>query len=97
MNLNKTLVLQMLMRDDQYRTNHHRYGHCEDLEYLHNLEGKCPYIKENPIFNQIANKLYSAALTYDTLAERYYHNYEKRSKVFFEIWDCYDKVLQIKN
>lgn len=38
MQINETLVAQMVMRDDQYGTNIHRYGHGEELDYQ-NVEG----------------------------------------------------------
>lgn len=89
MNLNETLVLQMLMRDEKYGTNFHRYGYREDLAYLQYLNSNCIYTGKDAVFNSIANKLYAAALAYDSLAEQYVENYEKRSHLFFDIWDCY--------
>lgn len=91
MNLNETLVQQMVLRDLQYGTNHHRYGYEEALEYQKNL-GNCPFHGTNDQFNRIADKLYSASLTYDTLACAFYSDYQKRSPYFFEIWKQYDQA-----
>lgn len=95
MNLNETLVLQMQMRDIRYGTNHHRYGYSEKLEYLCYLEDlqrnpeKCLYHEENPVFNQIADKLFAAGAAYDALAKRQVMGYEERSGIFREIWEGY--------
>lgn len=94
MNLNETLVLQMILRDEKYNTNFHRYGYREKLEYLHYLDSNCIYAGEDTVFNSIANKLYAAALAYDSLAEQYMENYEKRSHLFFDIWDCYAENME---
>ncbi|BCN30834.1 hypothetical protein [Anaeromicropila herbilytica] len=90
MNLNETLVQQMILRDLEYGTNHHRYGYEEELEYLKNMN-KCPIKTDNAIFNIISDKLYSAALTYDELTIAFYPNYNRRSLDFFEIWKCYEQ------
>lgn len=95
LNLNETLVLQMQMRDIRYGTNHHRYGYSEKLEYLRYLEDlqrnpkKCPYHEENPVFNQIADKLFAAGAAYDALAKQQVKGYEERSGIFWEIWEGY--------
>lgn len=89
-NLNETLVQQMILRDIKYGTNHHRYGYEEEPAYLHN-EGKCLIKTENEIFNRITDKLYCVALTYDGLTVLFYPEYEMRSANFFDIWKCYEK------
>lgn len=89
MNLNETLVQQMVLRDAKYGTNHHRYGYEEELLYL-NHNGECSIKSENPIFNLIADKLWCAALTYDELTAIFYPGYKERSQDFFEIWKCYE-------
>lgn len=95
MNLNETLVLQMGMRDRQYGTTHHPYGHSEKLAYLPYLEdlrahpGRCPYHNDHPVFNYIADKLFAAGVVYDRLAERQIEGYEKRGEIFWEIWAAY--------
>ena len=89
MNCNETLVMQMVLRDLKYGTNHHRYGYAEELEYMNDL-GKAPYRTGDQIFNRIADCLYAAALTYDRLAKEFYPQYQNRSDSFFAIWDCYE-------
>ena len=88
-NCNDTLVMQMIMRDKQYGTNHHRYGYSEELEYVKDL-GKVPYKTEDPAFNGIADKIYAAALAYDRLARHFYPQYRDRSGAFFDIWSWYE-------
>ncbi len=90
MNLNETLVQQMVLRDLKYGTNHHRYGYEEELAYL-NHEGECTLYTNNPLFHVIADKIYSAALTYDELAREFYPEEEGRSRDFFEIWKSYEQ------
>lgn len=89
-NLNETLVQQMVLRDMKYGTNHHRYGDEEEPAYLQN-EGKCFIKTKNEIFNRIADKLYCAAVTYDELTVLFYLEHEKRSDNFFRIWKCYEE------
>ena len=88
-NCNETLVMQMIMRDQQYGTNHHRYGYSEELEYVKDL-GKVPYGSDDPVFNRIADKLYAAALSYDRLVKHFYPKYQDRSGAFFDIWNWYE-------
>ena len=90
MGLNETLVQQMVLRDIQHNTNHHRYGYSEKPVYLKTGNG-CPYKTDNEVFNLIADKLYCAALAYDELAVPFYPEYEKRSPVYFEIWESYEQ------
>ena len=87
-NVNETLVQQMILRDIEYKTNHHRYGHCEELKYESYLN-QCPFSIENHTFDYIANRLYACALAYDELAKCFYPDYEARSEAFFHIWECY--------
>lgn len=91
--LNETLVQQMVLRDMEHNTNHHRYGYSEKLEYLKN-RNSCPYKTDNEVFNLIADKLYCAALAYDELAAQFYPEYEKRSPVYFGIWESYEQGKQ---
>ncbi len=88
MNCNDTLVMQMILRDLQYGTNHHRYGYSEQLEYTKDL-GKHPFQTEDATFDRIADHLYAAALSYDRLAKHFYPDYQARSDGFFAIWDGY--------
>lgn len=96
MNLNETLVMQMIMRDQKYGTNHHRYGYSEDLEYVKNL-GKAPYKTDDQTFNRIADQIYSAALSYDRLVRYFYPEYKDRSGAFFAIWDWYESCRKAGN
>lgn len=90
MNINETLVQQMVLRDLKYHTNHHRYGYQEEFIYS-KYRGQCPYQSGNSTFDSIADRIYSAALAYDEVASYFYDNYEPRSKYFFDIWNCYEE------
>lgn len=87
-NANETLVQQMILRDIEYGTNHHRYGHSEELNYRKYMSDN-PFLTENETFDEIACKLYAAARAYDELTKQFYPEYEGRSKVLFDIWRCY--------
>ena len=89
MNCNETLVMQMVLRDIEHGTNHHRYGYSEELEYARDL-GKLPYHFEDPTFRRIADHLYAAALTHERLVKNFYPAYRERCDVFFSIWDSYE-------
>lgn len=95
MNCNDTLVMQMIMRDQEHSTNHHRYGYSEKLEYAEDL-GKMPYKTDDETFNRIADSIYAAALTYDRLANNFYPHYEARSNEFFALWDAYEAYRKIQ-
>lgn len=90
-NLNETLVQQMVLRDIKYATNYHRYGYEDKLAYMSNKQ-KCPINTENNNFNRIADKIYCAALTYNELTFLFYQEYKRRSLDFFEIWKCYEQA-----
>uniref|UniRef100_UPI004057AC1C hypothetical protein n=1 Tax=Acetatifactor sp. TaxID=1872090 RepID=UPI004057AC1C len=90
MNLNETLVQQMVLRDIKYETNHHRYGYEEEFIYVKN-KNKCPIKSGNDSFDMIADKLYCASLTYDELTLLFYPEFKTRSLDFFEIWKCYEQ------
>lgn len=89
-NINETLVQQMILRDLKYNTNHHRYGYQEELTYLKYV-AKCPYKSGNATFDHIGDRIYAAALACDELASSFYEGYEPRSKYFFDIWKCYEE------
>lgn len=93
LNINETLVLQMMLRDKKYKTNFHRYGYGEELQYLQNQEHKCPYVRKDGIFNMIAEKLYRASAAYDQLAKQMNSQYTERREYFSEIWMCYDREI----
>ena len=89
MNCNETLVMQMVLRDLKYGTNHHRYGYAEELEYVGDL-GKAPRRTGDPTFSRIADHLYAVALAYDRLAKAFYPREPDRSGDFFALWDAYE-------
>jgi hypothetical protein len=89
MNCNDTLVMQMIMRDLEHKTSHHRYGYSEQLEYVENL-GKMPYKTDDETFNRIADHIYAAALAYDKLVTNFYPQYKCRSDELLAIWDEYE-------
>lgn len=93
MNCNDTLVMQMILRDKEYGTSHHRYGHSEDLEYTGDM-GKMPYRTGDPAVDMIADHLYAAALSYDRLVKKFYPGYRDRSEDLFSVWDCYERIKQ---
>lgn len=93
MSINETLVQQMVLRDIKYGTNIHRYGHKEQLEYLKMDMNNCPYKRDNPIFNMIAQKIYCAVTAYDKLSAEFYQQYKSRKETLFDIWNFYDKSL----
>lgn len=94
-NINETLVQQMVLRDIKYGTNFHRYGYKEELEYLQVNEAECPYKRDNAVFNKIAAKIYAASITYDKLTLHFYPEYKGRKEILFDIWECYDKTLSV--
>lgn len=89
LNINETLVQQMVLRDIKCHTNHHRYGCGEELVYSKYI-ALCPYHSGNGTFDEIAKRLYAAALACDELTPCFYDDYEARSKYFFEIWEHYE-------
>ena len=91
MNCNETLVMQMVLRDLKYGTNHHRYGYSEESEYVKDL-GRMPYQSADATFERIADQLYAAALAYDRLTKKFYPEYRDYSGDFFAIWDWYDRI-----
>lgn len=75
-NINETLVQQMVLRDLEYHTNHHRYGYREDLIY-HKYIDRCPFSDVDNTFDEIAKRLYAAAFAYDELVHRFLNNHTK--------------------
>lgn len=89
MNLNETLVQQMVLRDIEKGTCHHRYGDGEAAvyeKYLACYQGQ----KQDGRFCIIARKLYAAAMAYDELMQIFYPQVHKRSSIFFSLWNAYD-------
>jgi hypothetical protein len=93
MQLNETLVAQMLERDDFYGTTFHRYGYHEHLEYRTVDRSGFSFVEKDETYNMIAHKIYSVALAYDRLIKRSNPEYDERSNLFFEIWKEYDAKL----
>lgn len=93
-NINETLVQQMILRDIERGTNHHRYGYSEKLIY-NKYEGQNKFVTGDETFDVIADKLYAAALAYDELTKEFYPEYEARSEVLLDIWQCYNENRNI--
>lgn len=91
MQINETIVAQMVDRDDRLGCNFHRYGSHEALDYMNVIETGCPYSDGDEIFNMIASKIYAAAITYDQLIKELNPSYEERSSIFFKIWEEYER------
>lgn len=89
LNINKTLVQQMVLRDLKHHTNHHRYGYGEEPA-CSRYRAQCPYRSGNNTFDEIAEGIYAAALACDELTPYFYEDYEPRSQFFFGIWDHYE-------
>ncbi|GFZ34588.1 hypothetical protein CSC2_51140 [Clostridium zeae] len=87
------LVAQMLIRDNQYNTNFHRFGYSEQLEYL---KIDMSYVNEFKINNDETHKhitelLYQAVVSYDELAIKFNNRYVSKLQLFMEIWSEYMK------
>lgn len=87
------LVLQMVERDNQHQTNFHRYGYAEQLDYRNvNISHYERYlVKQDDTYNHIVHNLCKAVICYDNLVARSNSLYQKRSDIFFNIWDSYLK------
>lgn len=90
MQINETLVAQMVMRDDQLGTNIHRYGCCEKLDYQNAQQTERIFRNQDGTFQKIADKLCAAAISYDRLVQQLNSGYVPQSAVFFEIWKAYE-------
>jgi hypothetical protein len=88
--INETLVQQMVFRDLERGTTHHRYGYGEMLTYR-KYEGQNRFATGDETFDMIADKLYAAALAYDESTKGFYPDYEARSGILFDIWQCYSE------
>ncbi len=89
MQINETLVAQMVKRDIEFETDFHRYGYKETLAYTEVIEPLCPYHCDDMTFNMIADKLYIAANTYDRLVVTLNPEYEPRAAYLMDIWSEY--------
>ena len=88
MNLNETLVQQMVLRDQKKGTNHHRYGDGEERIYEKYLS-VCPLCTGDDSHDRIAKKLYAAAVAFDELMLHFEPAWEARTPLFAELWRCY--------
>ncbi len=88
-NINRFWFIQVQALGKLYRTSHHRYGYSEELEYSKYL-GKNQFTGDDPTFDQIADKIYAAAIAYDSLVKNFYPGYQNRSDLFFDIWKSYN-------
>lgn len=86
--LNETLVLQMVQRDLQRGTNHHRYGNAEAAVYQQHQD-KCPFRTGDKDFDQIADALCAAACAYDELVTAFYPDETPRTPVLMQLWQRY--------
>lgn len=91
--LMECLVLQMLDRDNLYQTNFHRYGYAEQIDYKNVDISHCEKYLTNhdDTYNYIVQNLCKAVICYDNLAAASNPLYQKRSDLFFDIWDSYLK------
>lgn len=94
MQINETLVAQMLERDNLYGTNIHRYGYREKLAYK-DVEKEFVFSAQDETYNMIADKLVSAAVSYDRLIQGLNPLYEERRNIFFKIWKQYEAGLKL--
>lgn len=90
MQINETLVAQMIDRDNRMGTNIHRYGNKEDLEYEKDFKTDSAYQKKDKTYNRIADKIIAAGMTYDRLIKKLNSGYDDRNSIFFEIWKQYE-------
>jgi hypothetical protein len=91
--INETLVAQMIDRDDRCGTNFHRYGYREMLDYRTVAIPDFPFAVKDETYGHITRKLYSAAISYDRQVSLLNPAYEERSSIFFELWKQYDSGL----
>lgn len=88
------LVLQMIERDEQHKTNFHRYGYSEELLFLKSDISRYNRFlsTEDETYNHIATTLCKAVASYDHLMCRCNSIYYSHIDTFFEIWDSYINV-----
>lgn len=83
------LVLQMVDRDNIYQTKFHRYGYSEQIDYKNINISHCEkYLTHHDdTYNHIVQNLCRAVICYDKLVTASNTLYQKRSDIFFDIWD----------
>lgn len=91
MNLNETLEQQMVLRDLERGTNHHRYGYREEAAYQ-KYAGTCPFLSGDAGFDQIADALWCAAHAYDELTAKLLPGSEGRAPALAELWRAYQEA-----
>ena len=93
--LMECLVLQMQDRDNLYQTNFHRYGYAEQIDYKNINISRCKKYMTNQddTYNHIVQNLCKAVICYDNLVATSNTLYQKRSDIFFNIWDSYLKMM----
>lgn len=96
MQLNETLVAQMVLRDLRLGTHHHRYGGQEEAVYQR-YGGMCPIATGDAAFDEIAGLLYCAARAYDELVLAFYPQEEARTPVLMKIWEQYEAERKCSN
>lgn len=89
--LQEGLVLQMIKRDEEKKTDFHRYGDKEDLTYLNCIpNSETPFIRPgDDIYNHIAHLIYSAVKSYDELNQKNSDSYRSRIQSFVALWKKY--------
>ena len=92
MNLNETLVQQMILRDKKYGTKHHRYGYEDRIAYTDH-KYVCPVQRNDELFNMISEKIYRAAFAYDDLLAMFYPDTASRSAEIMKIWEYYENAV----
>lgn len=87
----EVLVAQMVMRDNQYNTNFHRYGYSEKLEYLEvDVIGANEFkVSKDETYNHIVELLYQGIMSYDKMILQLNSDYRSRCEIFLEIWKSY--------
>ncbi|WP_201763492.1 hypothetical protein [Chengkuizengella marina] len=90
----ESLVLQMIVRDNEKNTNFHRYGYEEVLDYLTVFNSEEIAFARTPdkTYNYIAKLIYSAVKSYDMLFFELNHFYKTRLENYLQIWSCYQKT-----
>lgn len=91
MQINETLVAQMIERDNRYGINFHRYGDKECLEYLQSKLMNSSLRMKDETFQMIAEKIYQAGAAYDELIQRLNPEYSERLPILWELWLEYDQ------
>lgn len=87
----ESLVAQMIIRDNDYNTNFHRYGYEEIIDYLTvAMDGASVFKKGNhDTYNYIVDLLYRSVISYDRLILQLNQSYESRVDIFLKIWESY--------